>query len=406
MVTSHKPRLSDTAPPSAAADVQLRWDRHGAEEVPYRPRHAARLLDADPKAGNWATSPTPSRRGRHAARGQSYRPAPRERGLGLQGVIPDPRAGEDTLRERQLAGLNALLALASATAATHPFPVLPLAPSTQPDVATARPPVLALLKDPALRGALALIFSAAMSGVLGFVFWALTAHQQNASAVGSVSAEVSAIMFLASVGSLSLSNVFTRFLPEAGWNARRMIVVSYSGALLAGSIVAIIFLLTPLASGLVLGGDLGRLAFAVCVVLNSVFIIQDGGLIGFGRTTWVPIENILVALARLALLPLATMFFSAPIGILFSWGPPHGNCGCDGECADHWPIGRGVKAAPKPAAIRGTRSLCRGRLCDDRSNSSRERIPARPGNTAAWRKPRWLFLCPVDHHNDGIAAAQ
>ena len=184
--------------------------------------------------------------------------------------------------------------------------------------------MLALLKDPALRGALALIFSAAMSGVLGFVFWALTAHQQNASAVGSVSAEVSAIMFLASVGSLSLSNVFTRFLPEAGWNARRMIVVSYSGALLAGSIVAIIFLLTPLASGLVLGGDLGRLAFAVCVVLNSVFIIQDGGLIGFGRTTWVPIENILVALARLALLPLATMFFSAPIGILFSWALPMG----------------------------------------------------------------------------------
>jgi O-antigen/teichoic acid export membrane protein len=58
------------------------------------------------------------------------------------------------------------------------------------------------------------------------------------------------------------------------------------------------------------------------VVLNSVFMIQDGGLVGFGRTSWVPVENILVASARLALLPLAAMFLSAPIGALSSWALP------------------------------------------------------------------------------------
>jgi O-antigen/teichoic acid export membrane protein len=161
-----------------------------------------------------------------------------------------------------------------------------------------------------------------MAGGLGFVFWVLTAHYQKASAVGSVTAEVSAITFLASAGSLNLINVFARFLPEAGWHARRMILVSYGGAVLAGSLVAVIFLLTPLASGLVLGGGLGRLAFAVCVVLNSVFMIQDGGLVGFGRSGWVPIENILVASVRLALLPLAITFLSAPVGILWSWALP------------------------------------------------------------------------------------
>jgi hypothetical protein len=87
-------------------------------------------------------------------------------------------------------------------------------------------------------------------------------------------------------------------------------------------LAAVVFLLTPLATGLVLGGGLGRLVFAVCVVLNSIFNIQDGGLVGFGRFSWVPVENVLVASARLGLLPLAAIFLSAPIGVLWSWALP------------------------------------------------------------------------------------
>ena len=166
------------------------------------------------------------------------------------------------------------------------------------------------------------MLSAGAAGGLGFVFWAFTTHHQNASAVGAVSAEVSSITFLASVGSLNLISIFARFLPVAGWYARRLILTSYSGATLAGLLAAVIFLLTPMATGLVLGGGFGRIAFAVCVVLNSVFNIQDGGLIGFGRFGWVPVENVLVALARLVLLPLAAAFLSARIGVLWSWALP------------------------------------------------------------------------------------
>jgi hypothetical protein len=133
---------------------------------------------------------------------------------------------------------------------------------------------------------------------------------------------VSSITFLAGVGSLNLINVFARFLPEAGWHARRLILISYAGAALTGFVAATIFLLTPIATGLVLGGRPGRLAFASCVVLNSIFSIQDGGLVGFGRATWVPVENILVALGRLALLPVTAIFLSASIGVLWSWALP------------------------------------------------------------------------------------
>jgi len=98
--------------------------------------------------------------------------------------------------------------------------------------------------------------------------------------------------------------------------------VSYGAVLLTGSLFAMIFLLTPLASGIILGGAAGRAEFVFCVVLNSIFMIQDGGLIGFGRSGWVPIENILVASARLTLIPLAAIFFSARMGLLWSWALP------------------------------------------------------------------------------------
>ena len=74
------------------------------------------------------------------------------------------------------------------------------------------------------------MFSAGAASALGFVFWAFTAHRLDASAVGSVSAEVSSIMFLAAVGSLNLSNIFARFLPVAGRYARRLVLISYGGA--------------------------------------------------------------------------------------------------------------------------------------------------------------------------------
>jgi hypothetical protein len=313
-VTLDTPRrlLADRAAASQRSPV--RQSGAGAGEASYRPRHLARGAVAAHRA-SWdeSASAGPVCRGRHAAGGQPFEPA---RAHHSREVTHNPRAAtEDVKRESQLAGINVLLSMANPAATTWAVSAPRLAPTT-------RPRVLTLLKDPALRGGLALMLSAATAGGLGFIFWALTAHHQDASAVGSVAAEVSSITFLASVGSLNLINVFARFLPEAGWYARRLIVTSYGGAALTGLLAALLFLLTPMATGLVLGGGLGRLAFAACVVLNSVFMIQDGGLVGFGRTSWVPIENTLVASARLALLPLAATFLSAPIGTLWSWALP------------------------------------------------------------------------------------
>jgi O-antigen/teichoic acid export membrane protein len=275
------------------------------------PQQRRESTATEPMAEQSHTPTRPDRRGPHTAHKLPSGLGANDPSCASHGTSPDSRTAGEALAKRQLEGLEVLLSLSTATLVS-------------PTRANARrkSSLLAPLRDPALRGAMALILSNVVSGGLGFVFWAVTAHYQKASGVGSVAAEVSAITFLASVGSLNLINVFARFIPEAGWHARRMIVISYSGVVLAGSLCAVIFLLTPLAPGLIIGGAMGRLALASCVILNSVFMIQDGGLVGFGRSGWVPVENTVVAVARLILLPLTIKRMPAPIAILWSWALP------------------------------------------------------------------------------------
>ena len=225
------------------------------------------------------------------------------------------QSADEDMRKRQLAGIQALLALSVPISESTVF-------ATSSFVAIKQIRLFALLKDPALRGAIALMLSTAVGGGLAFAFWAVTTHHHSAGAVGSISAEVSSITFLSSVGSLNLITIFARFLPVAGGRARRLIIASYCSAGLAGLLAATIFLVSPLSNGLVIGGTSGRLGFAVCVILYSVFNIQDGGLIGFGQFSWIPVENISVAVMRLALLPLAAIFLSGRTSVLWSWALP------------------------------------------------------------------------------------
>jgi hypothetical protein len=230
--------------------------------------------------------------------------------------IPGSKISVDKVEERQLAGLQALLAMSVPVVTERP------AVAASSSITMMRIRALTLLKDPSVRGAIFLMLSAAGTGALSFVFWGFTTHHQNAGSVGSISAEVSSITFLAGVGSLSLVSIFARFLPVSGRHARRFVILGYTCAGLAGLVAATIFLVTPLAKGLIIGGEAGSLTFVIFVVLNSIFNIQDGGLIGFGRFGWVPVENILVAMARLALLPVAAIFLSARTGVLWSWALP------------------------------------------------------------------------------------
>jgi O-antigen/teichoic acid export membrane protein len=275
---------------------------------------------------------TGTAKGRRPAReddGQSWdmptRPVSRRADEVRRPRVPDPgprhsqdrfarSSAEEEWRRSQLEGIQALLELSvpvmANSSVTAPIPLF-----RDDKQGRSR----SLLKDRAVRGALSLMLSAGATGGLGYVFWAFTAHHMNAAAVGKISAEVSSITFLATIGSLNLTGIFGRFLPEAGWRARKLLVTGYGSATLVGLLASLVYLATPMAKGLAIGGGVGALAFVISVVLNSIFNIQDGGLIGFGRFEWIPVENASVALARFALLPVAAIFLSAQASVLGAW---------------------------------------------------------------------------------------
>ena len=174
------------------------------------------------------------------------------------------------------------------------------------------------IREPATVASLALMTASGVTAVLTFGFWWLLAQRDGAATVGAVSAEVSAATFLASVGSLNMLNVLARFLPEAGGSARRLIRHGYLALAATCAAVAGLFLLTPWADRLVLGGGAGRAGFVVLVIATGVFLAQDGALVGLGHTLLVPLENVLTALTRLALIILIP--FAAVRGSLLAWG--------------------------------------------------------------------------------------
>jgi O-antigen/teichoic acid export membrane protein len=184
------------------------------------------------------------------------------------------------------------------------------------------PQLRGLLADTATRNSLLLMGSAVGSGLLNFVFWTLVARRNGPVVVGAASAELSTVTFLAGMGSLNMINVFARFLPEAGDRSRRLITIGYAAALLTGLVIVLIFLATPWAHGLVVGGRAGRVGFVVLVVAASVFLIQDGGLIGLGRSRLVPVENITVAAARLVAFGIVALTASRAVGIVTAWAIP------------------------------------------------------------------------------------
>ena len=64
-----------------------------------------------------------------------------------------------------------------------------------------------------------------------------------------------------------------------------------------------------------------RALFVISVMLWTIFALQDSVLTGLRATRWVPVENILFALAKLALLPLA-LALTVHQGLFVAWTVP------------------------------------------------------------------------------------
>ncbi|WP_313811088.1 phosphotransferase [Glutamicibacter sp.] len=163
------------------------------------------------------------------------------------------------------------------------------------------------LNDPLRRSSDALIIGTGLTSLLGLAFWALAARWLSTESVGIGAAVVSAVTLLANIATLGMRNGFLRFLPTAGSGTLRFIFTTYTVCALAAIAAAGVFLAGQPLWGQQLGfltqTPLSMAAFILGTVVWVIFVLQDQVLIGLRHAGWVPLENGLASVLKIAALP-------------------------------------------------------------------------------------------------------
>ncbi len=187
-------------------------------------------------------------------------------------------------------------------------------------------PVRRLLSDPLVRNGYALVLNAALTSILGFVFWILCARLVSKSELGVGAALISALFTLGGLAQLNIGNLLNRYLAVTGSRAGKLIGLAYvvagsTGALLSFGFIALTPRLAP--SLTFLAHSTGTaLTFTFTVVIWTLFSLQDSVLSGLRKSVWVPLENSLYAVAKIGFLALPGSFALLGSSIFAAWSLP------------------------------------------------------------------------------------
>jgi O-antigen/teichoic acid export membrane protein len=181
------------------------------------------------------------------------------------------------------------------------------------------------IRVPLYRNAYALTLGSALTSVLGMVYWLLATRYYSADVVGVNSAAIAALLFLSAVSGLYLDGALVRFIPRAARATGRMVVYAYLAGASMSAIVSAAFLLgidiwSP-ALGFLAGSGWPIVGFLLASVTSCVFVLEDAVMTGLRGAVWVPLENTIYALAKIALL-LVFAKFLPEYGIVASWVLP------------------------------------------------------------------------------------
>ena len=178
------------------------------------------------------------------------------------------------------------------------------------------------LGTPLGRNGYALVFSSVTTSALGALYWTLAARGYPPEVVGRNAAMIAAMTFLAGISQLNLMSALVRFVPGAGRATPALVVVAYALATAVAGLASLLFLAGPTGWGSGLeflrASPLFGLWFTTATIGWCIFVLQDSVLTGLRQAVWVPVENTLFALTKLALL--VAMARSWPdFGIFASW---------------------------------------------------------------------------------------
>ncbi len=178
-----------------------------------------------------------------------------------------------------------------------------------------------IVRDPLYRSATALIASNAANGVLGLLYWIVAARLYSAGDVGRGGTGISALLVVSLLGWAGLHGTLVRFIPASGRGLSRLVRTSYLMASAVGLVAGVVFLLAiaTFVEPLRFLTDSWGLAFLAAIVVWCVFALQDGTLIGLRRAEWVPIENTVFGIVKIALLVAFAELGMNEWGIVASW---------------------------------------------------------------------------------------
>ena len=172
------------------------------------------------------------------------------------------------------------------------------------------------LADPLTRSAYSLALNSLLIAALGMAFWIVAARLYPSSSVGRDSALIAAMVQLSTIAQLNLANLLVRFMPGYTGAGRLLL-----GAYAASSVTAIalgsafVFAAPRISTDFAFLGSepLTAVGYVGAVVLWGIFALQDAALTAMRQAPWVPIENGVYGLLKLAGLP-----------VLFALGITHG----------------------------------------------------------------------------------
>jgi O-antigen/teichoic acid export membrane protein len=162
------------------------------------------------------------------------------------------------------------------------------------------------LRMPLYRNGYALVVNSGATSAFGLLYWMLAARYYPPETIGLNAALVAAVMFLANIAQLNLTNALNRFIPIAGRLAGRFIILAYVICAVAGLLASTIFIIgvnfwSPELAFLK-ANPIFFLWFCAATAGWCLLVMQDSALTGLRQSTWVPIENLAFVLLRIALL--------------------------------------------------------------------------------------------------------
>jgi O-antigen/teichoic acid export membrane protein len=187
---------------------------------------------------------------------------------------------------------------------------------------TSRQGIRQVLRTPLYANALYVTLSAAVSGLLGFLFWLIVARFYSTEVVGYSSAIISALNLLAWVGLIGLDMSLVRFLPHVD-SPRRMIntcltVASFVSLVVAGIFLAGLRFWSP-ALSFIRENAVFCLAFLLFAVTRTLSLVIDSAFLAGRRAGFTLLRNTIFSLLRLPLPVLFALHFRT-FGVVSSFG--------------------------------------------------------------------------------------